>query len=96
MTILNVGASIIVAFPIGAETGADAYLAFCEGVNPDPAPGAVWYPADAIDAYGRRIVNAMVPGNAGVEALVEGEDQARIAGGGVLEIGIAREVDPET
>ena len=93
MAIMNIGTSRMVAFAPANVLGHATYLAFCQAANPDPMPGAVWYPADAVDARGRHIVAAMVPENAGIDDICPGEQAARLASGGVLEIGIARELD---
>lgn len=93
MTVQRIGTSAIVAFAIGDEAGADAYLAFCEAANPDPAPGATWYPPDARDDLGRRIVAFMGPGTPGVRAVMPGEEEIRIAAGGLLGVGIDRQVE---
>ena len=54
--------SRVVIFAQGEEGAADAYLAFCNAHNPDPAPGAIWYLPDAVDAAGRRVVGYLGPG----------------------------------
>lgn len=51
--------SDLVVFPVGKETEADSYLAFCNANNPDaPSP---WYDNTRVDKYGQRVVGYLGP-----------------------------------
>lgn len=53
--------SDVAIFPVGKETEADAYLAFCNVHNPDDPNGSSWYPNDRVDKYGQRVVGYLGP-----------------------------------
>ncbi len=54
--------SLVVIFPKGQEVQADLYLAFCNLMNPDTTPGAIWYQNNRKDKYDQRVVAYMGPG----------------------------------
>lgn len=77
--------SLVVIYAVGQEDAADVYLEFCNLHNPDPTPGATWYPPNRVDKYGQRVVGYLGPGgqwNGGDWPEPEGGEAAR--GVGVL------------
>jgi hypothetical protein len=52
-------ARAVVVFPIGKESSALSYLAFCNANNPDV--GSPWYPNNRFDRYGQQVIGFLGP-----------------------------------
>lgn len=85
--------SLVVIFPVGKETEADAYLAWCNTNCPDPP----WYPPGRVDAYGQRVVGYLGPGGYiwNGEPFPEPEGGEAARADGVLQEGFDPYVEPE-
>lgn len=54
-------AALLVVFPVGKDTEADAYMDFCDLHNPDTDPNAPWDTPGRRDRHGQRVVGFLGP-----------------------------------